>query len=284
MKKRRRTYTGTQKFILVCFFVIVIASVTLTGLLIHKSLTWMNAENDAASETEPVSSHENTLQVPEEEPVLPETEETAELPAEVIEETPKEPVRIPSNNGEEWNLLLINEWNKLPGDFSVELTELNNGHAIDERAYPDLQDMMDAARAEGLSPILCSSYRSDEKQQTLFDNQVSKYLAQGYTKSEAETEAAKWVAVPGTSEHQTGLAVDIVALDYQILDENQENTAEQKWLMENSYKYGFILRYPSEKSELTGIHYEPWHYRYVGKEAAKEIYEQGICLEEYLLN
>ena len=95
-------------------------------------------------------------------------------------------------------------------------------------------------------------------------------------------EAEKWVAVPGTSEHQTGLALDIISLYYQVLDKNQENTAEQKWLMENSYKYGFILRYPSDKSEITGINYEPWHYRYVGKEAAKEIYEMGLCLEEYL--
>ena len=84
------------------------------------------------------------------------------------------------------------------------------------------------------------------------------------------------------SEHQTGLALDIVAAGYQILDEEQEDTAEQKWLMENSWKYGFILRYPSEKSDITGIGYEPWHYRYVGKAAAADIYRTGVCLEEYL--
>lgn len=89
---------------------------------------------------------------------------------------------------------------------------------------------------------------------------------------------------PGTSEHHTGLALDIVSQNYQLLDEEQENTPEQQWLMHNSYKYGFILRYPNDKSKITGIHYEPWHYRYVGKEIAKEIYEQGICLEEYLEN
>lgn len=182
----------------------------------------------------------------------------------------------------DWNLLLVNPWNKLPQDFSVKLTMLKNGQAIDERAYPDLQAMMDAARAEGLSPVICSSYRTKEKQQTLFRNEVNKYLAQGYPQNEAEIKAGEWVAVPGTSEHQTGLAVDIVASSYQQLDKYQENTAEQKWLMENSYKYGFILRYPNNKSEITGISYEPWHYRYVGKEAAREIYERGICLEEYL--
>lgn len=99
---------------------------------------------------------------------------------------------------------------------------------------------------------------------------------------DAKLEAGKIVAVPGTSEHQLGLAVDIVDKYNQVLDENQENTAVQKWLMENCWKYGFILRYPNDKSSITGIMYEPWHYRYVGDAAAKEIYQQGICLEEYL--
>lgn len=185
-------------------------------------------------------------------------------------------------NTSSWNLLLVNPWNYIPEDFSVELTQLKNGHAIDKRAYPDLQDMMDDMRTEGLSPLICSSYRTNKKQQTLYNNQVNKYLAQGYSQAKAEEEAGKWVAVPGTSEHQTGLAVDIVDTNYQILDEKQEDTAVQKWLMENSWKYGFILRYPSDKSDITGIYYEPWHYRYVGKEAAKEMYEKDICFEEYL--
>lgn len=181
-----------------------------------------------------------------------------------------------------WNMILVNPWNAMNQNFSVELTQLANGHAIDKRAYPDLQNMMDDARAEGLSPMICSSYRTGDKQRTLYDNETKRYMAQGYSKEEAEKEAAKWVAVPGTSEHQTGLAVDIVAQSYQILDKKQEDTPEQRWLMENSYKYGFILRFPTDKSKITGINYEPWHYRYVGKEAAKEIYERGICLEEYL--
>ena len=189
-----------------------------------------------------------------------------------------ETTAVPSD----WRLLLVNPWNPLPADFSVNLTELMNGHAVDERVYHDLQDMMDAARAEGLSPIICSSYRTYETQQKLYNRKVNQYLSQGYSPEEAEAEAGKWVALPGTSEHQTGLAVDIVAMSYQMLDEHQENTAEQKWLMENSYKYGFILRYPTEKSDITGINYEPWHYRYVGKEIAKVLYENDICLEEYL--
>lgn len=182
----------------------------------------------------------------------------------------------------EWSMVLVNPWNKLPDDFSVMLTELDNGHAVDSRIYNDLQEMLNDARSEGLEPLICSSYRSYELQDRLFRNKVDFYLSEGYDSYNAEREAAKWVAFPGTSEHQTGLAVDIVSIHYQLLDENQEDTPEQKWLMENSYKYGFILRYPTDKSHITGINYEPWHYRYVGKEVAKEIYEQGLCLEEYL--
>lgn len=191
-------------------------------------------------------------------------------------------MNISASNKSDWNLILVNPWNKLSDNFSVERTTLKNGHSIDKRAYPDLQKMMDAARAEGLSPIICSSFRTMDKQRTLFSRQVNKYISLGYSRVNAEKEAAKWVAIPGTSEHQTGLAVDIVASSYQLLDKKQESTAEQKWLMKNSYKYGFILRYPSDKSRITGIGYEPWHYRYVGKEAAKEIYEKRLCLEEYL--
>ena len=107
-------------------------------------------------------------------------------------------------------------------------------------------------------------------------------MDKGYTRASAAAAAARWVAPPGTSEHQLGLAVDIVAGSFQVLDSRQEKTAEQQWLMEHCWEYGFILRYPSDKSDITGIAYEPWHYRYVGEKAAREMTEQGLCLEEYL--
>lgn len=186
---------------------------------------------------------------------------------------------VPSS---QWNLVLVNPWHPIAPGYTVELTQLRNGQSFDSRAYPELQQMMDDARAAGLSPLICSSYRTDAQQQNLYRNKVQSLLNQGYTKQAAEAEAGRWVAVPGTSEHQLGLAVDIIASSYQVLDEAQENTAEQQWLMANAHRYGFILRYPSEKSAITSIGYEPWHYRYVGKAAAKEIFEQGLCLEEYL--
>ena len=142
--------------------------------------------------------------------------------------------------------------------------------------------MMDDARAQGLSPLICSSYRTKDKQQRLFNNEVVAYQQQSSSQKEAEEKASFWVARPGTSEHQMGLAVDIVATSNQQLDESQERTAEQQWLIQNCYKYGFILRYPNDKNQITKVGYEPWHYRYVGKEHAQKIMKEGICLEEYL--
>lgn len=180
-------------------------------------------------------------------------------------------------------LLLVNPWTPLPEDFVPgELVPVQNDQAVDARAYPDLQDMLGDMSQAGLSPLICSSYRSQERQQELYDNKVQRVMAEGASREAAQAEAARWVARPGTSEHQTGLAVDIVSLSNQMLDETQESTPEFQWLAENAWKYGFILRYPNDKSEKTGIAYEPWHFRFVGKEAAAEMHDLGLCLEEYL--
>ena len=189
---------------------------------------------------------------------------------------------VPAEAETDWRLLLVNPWNLLPEDYEVELAVLANGLQVDARIYDDLDEMLSDCREAGLSPIVCSAYRTEETQTRLYSNKLARVRASGVPEDQAEAEAARWVAPPGTSEHQTGLALDIVAASYQLLDEGQEDTAEQQWLMANSWKYGFILRYPSEKSDITGIGYEPWHYRYVGRAAAAEIYRVGVCLEEYL--
>ena len=195
---------------------------------------------------------------------------------------PEEPA-VPAEAEAPWNLRLVSAAHPLPEDFTApELTQLRNRQAIDKRAYPALQQMMDDARAAGLQPLICSSYRTRATQTRLFQNKADALTKQGFSPEEAEDRAAEWVARPGTSEHEAGLAVDIVDTNYQILDKQQEQTPVQQWLMAHFADYGFILRYPPDKCDLTGIGYEPWHYRYVGKEAAKEIMEQGICLEEYL--
>ena len=178
---------------------------------------------------------------------------------------------------EEWNLIVVNAWNELPEDYSVELTELSNGQKVDSRIYPYLQEMFDAAREEGVYPVVREGYRTAEEQQEILEDRIQTYINQGYSRSRAEKTAKEWVAIPGTSEHQLGIAVDINA------DKTKcSNDEVYTWLAENAYKYGFILRYPMGKQEITGTSYEPWHYRYVGVEIATEIYEKDLCLEEYL--
>lgn len=174
-----------------------------------------------------------------------------------------------------WYLTLVNRLNPLgeaSTESTLELVDVPGGERVDARIYDALMEMLDAANE--LEPIVVSGYRTAEKQQRLYDDKIKKYKRQGYSQSEAVALAQQWVAEPGTSEHQLGLAVDINGATYDIY----------LWLQENSYKYGFIFRYPGNKTHITGVAEEVWHYRYVGKEAAAEIHERGICLEEYLEN
>lgn len=181
-----------------------------------------------------------------------------------------------------WKFVLINREHPVPDDWVTDLVKLKNGQFADSRVMPELQQMMDDARNEGLNPYICSGYRTFEKQQSLYESRIRSYEEQGYSYDEAVDMTEEWVAYPGTSEHESGLAFDIVSDSMQELDSDQADTDVQQWLMKNSWRYGFILRYPEDKKDITGIGYEPWHYRYVGKEAAEEIFRKGICLEEYL--
>jgi len=211
--------------------------------------------------------------------ITPETAEApkAEKPGEEEPDGPSFP------EGEDWQLLLVNPWNEMPEDYEVTLKTMPDGMKVDERAYDDLTAMLQGCRDAGLSPKICSAYRTQAKQTSLYNNKIARLRKAGYSKKAAIAEAGRWVARPGTSEHQLGLAVDIVSKSYQALTKKQEKTAEQKWLMEHCWEYGFILRYPNDKSEITGIGYEPWHYRYVGKEIALDVQKSGLCFEEYLL-
>lgn len=179
-------------------------------------------------------------------------------------------------------LTLVNPWNPLPDDWTVDLVTLDDGHRVDSRCYEAYMEMINACKAAGYSPVNCSGYRTQETQQSLYDNKVQRLISSGMSEEEAKAEAAKAVAIPGTSEHQLGLAVDLVDANMQDLTSAQESTETQKWLMANSWRYGFIHRYPNGKTDITGIIYEPWHYRYVGKAAAQEIFNRDITLEEYL--
>lgn len=182
---------------------------------------------------------------------------------------------------EDWRLRLVNAENPLDADFWVETVEVERGHRFDARAAAELTAMLDGCRAAGLHPLLCSAYRTHEYQQQLFEKQFRKQQAAGLTGEAAEQAAGQVVAVPGTSEHELGLAADICSIAYQLLDEGQEQTPEYQWLAAHCAEYGFILRYPPDSTEQTGIIYEPWHFRYVGQEAAAYITAHGITLEEY---
>lgn len=180
-------------------------------------------------------------------------------------------------------LLLVNKDHKLPEDYEVKLKKLPDGtNRADEMAYDALTTMLKAGRKEGLAFEICSSYRSVKRQQELLDEDINALMRKGYTYKEAYDEVTMETMPPGYSEHATGLAFDIVALDYQMLDEHQENTDESKWLRKHCAEYGFILRYPKDKEDITEISYESWHFRYVGEEAAAYIMEREITLEEYL--
>ena len=174
------------------------------------------------------------------------------------------------------------EKSPLPDDFTVEVSKLPNGKEFDSRAIGDLEAMLAAAKADGVSLTVVSSYRSYDYQVGLFNRKVNQYKAKGYNDTDAYNIAKTIVALPGTSEHNLGLAADIVTPSYMTLDDGFENTAAFAWLSTHCADYGFILRYPKDKGDITGIIYEPWHYRYVGHTAAQEIMEKGLCLEEYL--
>lgn len=208
------------------------------------------------------------------------TEETSEIDWMALIEAEKE---SESETANQERCLLVNRDNPLPEDYVVDLVETGRqGSRGESRATAALNLMLKAGEREGLSFVVCSGYRTREEQQVLFLNQIKKKLDEGMGYQDALREASRISAVPGTSEHETGLAFDIVALSYQNLDEGYAETPEAKWLVKNAADYGFILRYPKGKEAVTGIIWEPWHYRYVGVSIARSVTGSGITLEEYL--
>lgn len=212
-------------------------------------------------------------------------EKNNELKQEVIKhEAANNSAKTLTSDEEGWELVLVNDSHPLDLSYAPEsMVEVESERSVDARIEEPLRQMLDDGAKQGLSMYVASAYRSSEKQKEVFNTTMQEWIAQGHTPLAAYDETRKSVAVPGTSEHATGLAVDIIASEYEGLDDRQGETDEQKWLMEHCWEYGFILRYPPEKADITGIIYEPWHYRYVGKTAAEEIMKKNLTLEEYLL-
>lgn len=180
-------------------------------------------------------------------------------------------------SSEKPDILLVNYKYPLPSTYSPDLIELANGEKVDSSIYPSLQSMFDDARSRGLNLKVNSGYRSYEDQVNIMNIYIQDYINKGMSEAEAIAEAQNWVAQPGFSEHETGLAVDI-GPDKGCISSRMLYA----WLGNNAHNYGFILRYPESKKSITHVEGEHWHFRYVGKQAAKDMYNQNLCLEEYL--
>ena len=178
---------------------------------------------------------------------------------------------------DDWRLLLVNPWNEVPAGYvsTLSLVHAQDGEYVDARIYDDLMDMMQAMRAEGLTPFINSAFRTNAYQQMLYQNKIATYQSYGYSYYDAVYRAGQWVARPGTSEHEIGLAID-----FNMYMSN--SGAVHYWLQNYGWQYGFIYRYPDDKTGVTGINPESWHFRYVGREYAGYIHRSGLTLEEFL--
>lgn len=181
----------------------------------------------------------------------------------------------------DWAAILVNPTNLLPGDFEVELADFEGGK-VDARILEIAEDMFADAKEDGVDLMLVDAYRSYDTQAEQYEAKVQKYINKGYSRADAEVKAATITARPNTSEHQTGLALDIVTPSYQKRNSGFAETGAFKWLSANAHNYGFIMRYPKGKEDITKVIYESWHWRFVGVQAAAEMKESGECYEEYL--
>ena len=181
---------------------------------------------------------------------------------------------------DDWKLVLINKQHPVPEDYTFTLGTIKGSMKCDERIIPDILAMLQAAKDDGINLVICSPYRDLKRQEVLFERKINAYMKKGMSYFDAYTMTSQTVTVPGASEHQIGMALDIICDSYSSLNEGFGDTEAGQWLKLHSCEYGFILRYPEGKEYITGIEYEPWHFRYVGKEAATQIKDQGITLEE----
>ena len=271
---RRRKKTAAKYLVRrVMFVLLLLLLLALGGLGLWKLLSPGEEQPSSGSQPEPPSSLSGAnIQTGGGEVAPPESS------------APPEPEQ-PAINREDWNLVLINPAHAIEKELEMTFDEVQ-GYKFDSRIAGRVRELIAAAKEDGYSLAIVSGYRTMDRSRVLYANKIAEYQAMGYDEATARVEAAKWVAPPGTSEHHSGLAMDIVSGDYYTkysdLVEEFENEPEAVWLRENCARFGFILRFPKDKVEVTGINYEPWHFRYVGEEHAAAIMEQGLCLEEYL--
>lgn len=263
-RNQKRKFAKLKRVAVIIAMMTLVAG-TIFGMFVGNAIGQKSGMKQAAAEAKANPAKKNM-----ETPKKPESGESRQPDAELQEKQ------------KQWNLTLVNNTHPMNAGYIPELAEVENGYKFDARGAEALKKMLADARAAGLNPQICSAYRTNEEQKTIYNQTMQNWIDGGKTYLEAFEETGKSVAYPGTSEHELGLAADIVSGAYGNLDDAQADTEEAKWLEENCYKYGFILRYPPEKISETGIIYESWHYRYVGEEDAKKIMESGVTLEEYL--
>lgn len=277
MKKSKNT------FIIKLIVVIIIFVIAFFSMYFLKNNNLENAKENLLKENDKnIIEENNTKEIENQEKNIAELNENLKefdnktannIMINTFDEIISEKTKI-----DDWRLILVNFENDIPEDFTLDLASIDKYIAVDSRIISELMQMIKAMKNAGVAKIwVQSAYRSIDRQKELYDSRVNEYLAQGKSREEAEALTEQTINKPKASEHNLGLAVDFNYVDYDF-----ENTAEYAWLIENARNYGFILRYPREKEEITKVDFEPWHWRYVGVEHAKKINELGMCLEEYI--
>lgn len=276
MTKQQRHKAIVRRRIFLSLCVIILAAIIfLIAFAVKAVIRGGNKENNSSSASSDESSYASNV-----------SDVSSVTQAPSSESVPSYPSVAPNGLDANYrNLLLVNGENPLPANYDYEgnLTTIPDKYIngslkqIDKNVWPYMKAMIDAAWADGVKLYVWSPYRSYDTQNMLFQKQVNRCKNNGIPADKAEAEAAKVVARPGTSEHNTGLAAD-----FNMADDKFETTEMYKWMQEHAEDYGFIMRYSGEKQSITGVIHESWHYRFVGINAAKEMNRLNMCLEEYV--
>lgn len=261
---------------------VILAVIMIPLIILYKTVGDTTPRIKLYNRNQTESSSENQEEQTAEPQTEPQTEPAAEE-SQAVPETKaaekKSATVIPITDAEKWNLAIINTKYPLPDSYAPTLSNAINGSNIqlDSRVSEHYAEMYAAAKLSGCVLTPYSGYHTYALQENTFNRKVNFYVNKGMSAEEANQKASAQVLPAGCSEHNAGLAMDIVSASSDFV-----NTKEYKWLCENAHNYGFILRYPEDKTAITGMNFEPWHWRYVGTQAAKEMKEKNQCLEEYL--
>lgn len=283
------------KYVIIIFVLLALAVFGTVQLVNKKQKTLQETPQDSTLSSQVTtrapapSSNVNEPSVFTSEPTetqAPSETEPSPAPAPTEPLTPSEPVTNPETgriivevNDSNWQLVVVNGTREFPSTYEPELAQIfSTGKYLDARVTPHYEEMYNAAKKDGIILTPYSAYRSYERQKNNYNHLTETYMADYHlSREDAAKKAATVILPPGTSEHNLGLCMDVCNVYDSFV-----NQKEYTWLTENAYKYGFILRYPKGKEDVTGIVFEPWHWRYVGVEWAKKIRDSGLCLEEYL--